>query len=38
MKAINKDIKIIICDNAGKNNNLEEKFAENFKEIDFEFT
>ena len=38
MRTIKKNIKIIFCDNACKNNTLEEKGAKQIKEINFEFT
>ena len=38
MKTMNKNVKIICCDNAGENKNLEENCAKRFEEIKSEFT
>ena len=37
-KTMNKNVKIICCDNAGENKTLEENFMKNSEEIKFEFT
>ena len=38
MKTIKENVKMVCCDNAGKNNILEEICMKNFEEIKFEFT
>ena len=38
MRTTKKNVKIICCDNAGENKNLEENCAKHIKEINFEFT
>ena len=38
MNTTKTNVKITLCENAGKNKTLEENFAKNTEEIDFEFT
>ena len=38
MKTTKENVKIIRCDNSGKNKTLEENFMKKFEGIEFEFT